>query len=331
MSTTFLSAVFAGFGTMTLVTSNCGKSRRKSRWQLTFLLRNDQCPGDILVMTAAIESLNRTYPGKYKLAVKTSCDEIFLNNPHIENFSNHHEIHMDNKLVNSSHLLHHFMHNYCKEFERHLDIKLELSVNRPFLYLSDKEKSYRPFRKLPKHYAVINAGRKDDYHTKHYGSHNYQKVVNLLKKDITFVQVGENSPNHYHPPLSGAINFVGKTTTRQLIRLCQHSILGLGPITFLHHLYAALEKPYICLASGFEPLHWEMYPSTVVLSSHGKLPCCRSGGCWKAKLVPPSDSLCELPVIKQGLDNVPQCLDMIPPERVAETVREVLLGLTNFS
>lgn len=265
-------------------------------------------------MTAAIESLKREYP-HYQLSVKTSCDDIFTHNPRIQHLpQKYKEILMDNKLVHQSHLPYHFMHNYCKEFENHLNIKLDLSVNHPFIYLSEEEKKYKPF--IGK-YALINAGRKDDYLTKHWGKENFQKLVDLLKNKITFIQIGEKY--HYHPPLHGTVNKIGQTTARQLICLAYHSLFGVGPVSFLHHIYAAFEKPYFCIASGFEPVHWEKYHTDILFSSHGQLKCCQKGGCWKGKLTG-TDSVCELPVIREKCDPIAECMNMIKPEIVAESI-----------
>ena len=55
------------------------------------------------------------------------------------------------------------------------------------------------------------------------------------------------------------INLAGQTDHRQLIRLAWHARGGLGPVTYLQHLCAAWEKPYICLLGGREPATWVHY------------------------------------------------------------------------
>jgi ADP-heptose:LPS heptosyltransferase/ubiquinone/menaquinone biosynthesis C-methylase UbiE len=47
------------------------------------VLVNRLAPGDILVMTNAIRDLNISYPNKYQIDVRTPCNDIFTNNPHI--------------------------------------------------------------------------------------------------------------------------------------------------------------------------------------------------------------------------------------------------------
>ena len=39
--------------------------------------------GDIVVLTAAVESIVKQFPGKYELYVQTSCDSVWENNPHV--------------------------------------------------------------------------------------------------------------------------------------------------------------------------------------------------------------------------------------------------------
>ena len=86
--------------------------------------------------------------------------------------------------------------------------------------------------------------------------------------------------------------------------------------------YARL-RPCVVVAGGREPPHWESYPGHQFIHTIGMLPCCETGGCWRAKTVPlkraktvPLDkgdkkdspeSLC-----KSVVDNrLPRCMDMI--------------------
>ena len=47
------------------------------------ILRSNLCPGDILTMTAAVESLHLTYPDQYATDVRTPAREIWTHNPRI--------------------------------------------------------------------------------------------------------------------------------------------------------------------------------------------------------------------------------------------------------
>src|SRR5262249_33501562 len=133
----------------------------------------------------------------------------------------------------------HFVQGFVDHLGAALGVRLECSVNRPYLYLSDDEKSWMNQVEETTGYAgpfwIVNSGYKDDFPIKAW--HGYQQVVDALKDKMRFVQVGEASPNHHHEPLHGAINLVGKTDTRQLIRLCYHAVGGIGGESFLHHIF----------------------------------------------------------------------------------------------
>jgi hypothetical protein len=94
---------------------------------------------------------------------------------------------------------------------------------------------------------------------------------------------------------------------------------------------AALEKPYVCMLGGREPVPWEYYPTTTMMSTIGTLPCCRTGGCWKSRTVALGDgdekdkSLCENPVFG-GEDIIPKCMAMIPPDEVVKTIEKYYTG-----
>lgn len=209
------------------------------------------------------------------------------------------------------------MQGYVEWFANKLKIPLRLEVNRPYLYLSREERSWIPQVERP--FWIVNAGVKKDFTCKGWGHERYQEVVDKLQGKVKFVQIGEKG--HEHKPLNGVVDLLGKTDTRQLIRLVYHSSGGVGPSTFLQHLCAAWEKPYVCLLGGREPVAWVQYPKQTTLHTIGQLDCCRSRACWKSRVVPLGDgahqdgSLCAKPV-----NGVPECLTRITPNKVMEAV-----------
>ncbi len=282
-----------------------------------------QSNGDNLVMSGAVECLARQFPGKYKIHVDTFSNEIFYNNPHIsfKKPSDAQEIQMENKLIHRSNQQPvHFLESYVDILRNTLEPDLKLTVNRPYIYLSEDEKTWPSRWGKQGAYILGNFGHKRDYTAKHYGTENYQKLVDLLPEH-RFIQVG--SGKDIHPVIKGAVNFIGKTSIRDLIRLVYFADMGIGPSTFLQHLFAALEKPYICLLGGREPLSWCQYPTQRILHTTS-LPCCSSGACWRNKTVKvdKDESLCAMPVIREGEDPVPKCLDMFRPEDIAQIVNE---------
>ena len=110
---------------------------------------------------------------------------------------------------------------------------------------------------------------------------------------------------------------------RETILLAARAAGGLGPVTFLQHLMAAWQKPYVCLVGGREPATWVQYPYQHTLHQVGRYDCCREKSCWRARVVPLGDgdakdkSLCEHPVT-EGLERpAAKCMaDILPSEVV---------------
>lgn len=277
-------------------------------------------------MTPALHALHTQYPGRFQTDIRTSCDAIFENNPYITKLDGGEEITIKNVLINDSDTRPvHVIQSGVESLSRSLGLKLECAVNHPLLYVSEQEKGWvsqvQEISKKPVKYWVVCSGVKNDYPIKGWGQRNYQSVIDATPF-IQWVQVGESG--HNHPPLNGVLNLVGKTDARQLIRLVYHAEGGIGGESFLHHLFAAFKKPFVCLASGFLPRSWSAYPSEVWLSRHGQLPCCKEKACWRARVValPDNDhknsSLCELPTFTP--DPIPRCMAMIRPDEVVDAV-----------
>lgn len=276
-------------------------------------------------MSGAIECLHAQYPGRYITDIETSCNAIYENNPHITKLDGRGErLKMEYNLIHQSNQRPvHFIQGYVEHLGAKLGIGLQTTVNRPFLYLSDQEKGWtnqvEETTGYKGKYWLINSGYKDDFPVKHWPY--YQAVVDGLKGEIQFVQVGEASPTHHHEPLDGVINLVGKTSSRQLIRLAYNSAGGIGGESFLHHIYAALQKPFVCLASGMTGRTWQQYQTEAYLSMQGRLPCCHSGGCWKKYVNGPSGSACTFP---DG--QYPKCMTMIPATDAIAAIRSFYQG-----
>jgi len=292
------------------------------------------CPGDVLTMTAAVESLHATYPGEYLTDVETPVAEIWQHNPRITPLKGSgRRLQLQYPSVHQSNQVPHcFLGGYTLDLGRQLGRPLQLRVNRPQLYLADDEKKWlnqvrgldQANRRRP--FWLVNAGVKDDYPAKQWPVEYFQQVVRETIGLIQWVQIG--SREHDHPRLDGAIDLRGKTDHRQLIRLAWHAAGGLGPVTYLQHLMAAWQKPYVCLLGGREPVSWVQYPKQVTLHTVGQLPCCRSGACWKSKVLAgpgETEKLCQRPLF--GLKRpVAECMAMIRPEEVTAVLRRMAHG-----
>jgi len=306
------------------------------------ILKTDLSPGDLCTLTAAIESLHICYPGKFLTDVRTSCDDLFLYNPRITKLETNQaeviEIHYTDLINIADDVPNAFLRGYCYDLGKQLNLLLELTTNRPHIYLSIEERQTNPIALAPDvapwGYWVFVAGVKNDFTLKQWPVEYYQAVVDHFRGKIQFVQIG--AAEHDHPTLDGVVNMVGKTDTRRLIQLVYHSRGGLGPVTFLQHLCAALEKPYIALLGGREPVIWTQYPLQTTLHSLGKLPCCRKRSCWRSRVVRLNDgseqdlSLCDLPILDM-VRPVGHCMAMIKPVDIIRTIESYYEDLSRHS
>jgi len=310
------------------------------------ILTHHLSPGDVLMLTAAIRDLHENYPDQFITDVRTSCGELWENNPFItpldENDPDVEVMKCQYELVHHSNQgSHHFIHGFVDFLNDALDLKIKPGKFKAEIYLSNDEKCwlsqiYEENKKdIP--YWLVNAGTKSDYTAKGWGLHNYQAVVDALP-DITFVQVGAG--DHRHKDLTGknVINLVGKTEMRQYIRLFYHAAGVLTGVSLPMHLAAAVpmkpcyfraNRPCIVMAGGREPSVWEAYTNHAYMHTCGMMDCCDDGGCWKSRAYPIGDGddkdkdLCERTVIRGGV-KIPKCMDMITPEAVVQKIDDYL-------
>lgn len=257
------------------------------------ILRSFQSPGDIVMLTAAVRDLHLAHPGQFQTDVRTSADGLWQENPHVvplrENDAGVETLDMHYPLIHQSNRRpYHFLHGYAQYLEQQLGVPVPLSEFRGDVRLSAAEKSLPcPGEELgvPEHFWILVAGGKFDFTAKWWNPASFQKVVDHFQGRITFVQCGE--AGHWHSPLTGVINLIGKTTLRDFVRLMYHADGVLCPVTFAMHLAAAVvtkpgrpkHRPCVVVAGGREPAHWEAYTHHQFLSVNGALPCCAEGGC----------------------------------------------------
>lgn len=303
-------------------------------------LHHPLSPGDSLILTGAIRSLHNQYPGEYRVAVQCTAGEaIFANNPDVvpvsemPNPDKHGRVHYD-EIHRCNQEPIHFLEAMTQGVSFVVERPIRTTVNRPFLFLSDAERQWdgvlKELSPKPCKFGLIVSGGKSDYTVKHLGRTITQETVNHFKGKIPFVQIGEKPEQH--PALKGVIDLRGKTDVRELIRLAYHSAFGVGGITFLLHIYAALERPYVAVLGGREPRSWITYPTQVEISSAGCLPCCQTSSCWASRVVelPDGDNnnrrLCALPIRMAGGDVVPKCIAMPGSRSIIQAIEQLYYG-----
>ena len=313
---------------------------------MRLLLRCGQCPGDVVVMTAAVRELHRQYPDQFQTDVRTCAPAIWEHNPHITPIADGDRdartIEMHYPLINQSNQRPvHFLEGYCEHLAGQLGLpSLRPQQFRGDIYISDEERGWMNQVEETAGYRgafwLVNAGSKTDFTCKQWPLENYQAVIDHFRGRITFVQIGASE--HNHPPLSGVIDLRGKTDHRQLIRLVYHSSGVLTGVSYPMHLAAAVPvnpkcnpgapgenpkslRPCVVINGGREPPHWEQYPGHQFLHTIGALDCCATGGCWKSRVVPLGDrdhkdrDLCHQPIAGS-----PRCMRLITPEDVIRAI-----------
>jgi ADP-heptose:LPS heptosyltransferase len=312
------------------------------------LLKNDQSPGDILMLTAAVRDLHARYPGQFLTGVSTTAPQLWENNPYIsslnENDPDVTAINCHYPLIHKSDAVpYHFVFGFSDYLNQVLGLDIKPTLHRADVHLSALEKSWisqvHEITGEDTPFWIVAAGGKYDYTIKWWDSARYQQVVDHFEGRIQLVQIGELS--HHHPPLRGVIDLRGKTDTRQLVRLTYHSQGVLCGVTFLMHLAAAVEtKPgnprtraAVVVAGGREPVQWEAYSHHQFLHTIGALPCCQNSGCWKSRTVPlgdgsdkdDPDNLCV-----DVVGGLPRCMAMISAREVIRRIEMYHEG-GNFS
>lgn len=309
------------------------------------ILRNWLSPGDIVMLTAAVRELHRAHPGKFVTDVRTTASQLWENNPYLspldENSPDVEAIDCHYPLINHSNQRpYHFIHGFTQFLADKLRVCLVPTEFKGDIHLSRQERDWmsqvREHTGDDRPFWIVVAGGKLDYTIKWWSHDRFQQVVDYFREKLLFVQVGE--ADHHHPPLNNVLDLRGKTDIRQVVRLVHHAQGVLCPVTFMMHLSAAVptkfgapkSRPCVVVAGGREPVHWEAYPGHRFLHTQGALPCCETGGCWKARTFPlgdgdqkdNADNLCER-VCPNGL---PKCMDMIEVADVIRAIESYFLG-----
>ena len=322
-------------------------------------MKNSLSPGDIVMLTAAVRDLHRSHPGRYLTDVRTPCPALWENNPLVSPVSDADEeaetIECEYPLIHQSNSSPwHFIHGFPQFLSERLGVKITPSEFRGDIPLTKQEKSWmsqvQEITGTVVPFWIVAAGGKRDFTIKWWETSRFQEVVNHFQNRILFVQVGEK--NHHHPPLSGVLDFRGRTSLRQLVRLVHHAQGVLCPVTLLMHLAAAVEtrpgaprnRACVVVAGGREPAQWEAYPHHQYVHTNGALRCCDHGGCWKARTVPLGDGdekddpkhLCVNVISRKGPGSeinateeqihLPRCMDMITAEEVIRRTEMYFAG-----
>lgn len=272
--------------------------------------------GDACFLTAIIRDLHYWHKDKFRIGIDMpGFEDVFKYNPYIDFSLNKNNSDVKIRLQYNGHddiaSKGHNVIGFMRMLESKLGIEIPVTTPNCDIHLSKEE-----INKINPHgkYWVINAGYKENIITKHYPIENFQKVVDILKDKINFIQVG--SDKDIHSPLNGILyNAIGKTSIRELILLIYNSSGVISPISSHAHLATMRgweKRPSIIIAGGRECSQLIQYNSNFILNTIGKLKCCEQHGCLKR-----NDCLNFVPT-KMGV--APKCMTMITPEEVADII-----------
>jgi glycosyltransferase involved in cell wall biosynthesis len=268
------------------------------------------------------------------VAIDSRFPEVWENNPNVvevEHLSpSARIINCEYDLVNDSNVLpYHVIHAFPMLLNSVLGIKMEATTCKGDIHLSQEEKGwYSQVHELTGEdmpYWVVATGGKSDATTKFWPPERFQQVIDHFYGKIQFVQVGEN--HDLHPDMKRVMDFRGRTSVRELIRLVYHAQGVVCPITSLMHLAAAVEtrpgrprnRSCVVIAGGREPSHWEAYPHHQFIHTNGALLCCDQGGCWKSRVRPLGDGspfdLVENLCVSPGKTHA-RCMELISVQHV---------------
>jgi len=318
---------------------NIGKSSDKkeetNKAPEEVIFHNRQAFGDILTMTCAIRDFKAKFP-KTRVGVHTTAMHIWDNNPHID-----HSFRMgslsSNKatvkigpgfLTNKSGLWDYHMANaFRMDIQNKMNLKFTQGPIKPDIWFTQEEYDRKPLIDGP--YWIFIYGGEPGWPSKQY--HRWQEVIDILKDDIQFVQLGVKG--HPYPRLKNVIDFVGRTEDRNtgirdLFNIFLHSQGSMGLVSMHMHLSAAFNNPCVVLAGGREPASFTQYYGHQYVQTNGVLPCVETKACWACKLegcknlVDPTNP----PTEGHNTLKIPKCVDIIDPEEIAEGVRKYYKG-----
>ena len=302
------------------------------------IFHNRQAFGDILTMTCAVRDFKDTFPNT-RIGVHTTAMHIWDHNPHIDHTFRMGSLSANKAtvkigpgfLTNKSGLWDYHMANaFRMDIQNKMNLKINQGPIRPDIWFTEEEFHRTPVIDIDKPYWVFIYGGEPGWPSKQY--HRWQEVIDILKDDIQFVQLGVEG--HPYPRLKNVIDYVGKTQDRNtgirdLFNIFLHAQGSLGLVSMHMHLSAAFNNPCVVLAGAREPASFTQYWGHHYVHTNGTLDCSETKACWACKLegcrtlVSPTNP----PTEGHNTPNqVPKCVDIIEPEEIAEGVRKYYKG-----
>ena len=239
-------------------------------------------PGDDLLCTAVLHELaSRNHK---QLWMMTNFPELFAGNPHVTRL-----VPVDERYREYAGLLgaqHESLQYAPVQPEqdrsvppaRHIIAELCASAKikgpislRPYYYATDAEKENAAWAKGMIAIQSSGLAAKLPMRNKQWFPERFQEVVNGLKKNFKFVQLGSAGD----PLLNDVVDLRGKTNIRETAAVLANCSLFVGNVGFLMHLARATECPAVIIFGGREAPWQSGYGCNINLYS--AVPC---APCW---------------------------------------------------
>ena len=265
-------------------------------------------------------------------SVKTKHPEVFANNPAVADFEiadlvikgNYPSIH-DSSWRQTS-----YLGGYLEYLNDTLGIHAKSITTHPLIYFSPEELKRAPT--IEGRYALLSCQVKNDFKVKNWGLNKWTTVAHwIMSQGIKVVMVGLSQ--FCTKPIEGTIDMVGKTRNlRDLFLLAYHAEFGCGHESMLHHVFAAFQKPFVCVASDFTGRTYTQYESEQFITRAGTMDCCKTA-CYRTWVtVPPgvNQRPCKHPD-KDGEEDIAACMTRIPAQEVMDAIQAYYLpgGILN--
>jgi ADP-heptose:LPS heptosyltransferase len=279
--------------------------------------------GDNVILTGIIRNLKKKYP-HIKVGIKMRHNDLFLYNPNIAEL-NIEQPDTELCIIGSCPLSPpkdfpilktdkvHYAEMLNIIIQEKLGLRWDYTNIKPDLHLGDTKNPVREKLGFNDAYWLINSGFHNLTIEKHYPY--YQKVVDLLRGKIQFVQHGGAIDTH--TPLEGVLSIVGQTTVLELAAAFRECSGSLGGTSSHAHLAAAFDRPCISLNGGIENHDYTNYKNqTSFFKNIGCKAALYPGGpCFIFGINEPGVTKCT-----NWRGDHAACMDLITPEMVAAEI-----------
>src|SRR5438045_6665434 len=154
------------------------------------ILRSSYSPGDIVMLTAAVRDLHKCYPGRFLTDVRTSCPELWDENPYLTPLDERDPrvklLDCECSLIDRSNKApYHYLHGFIHFLNDRLGLQITPTAFKGDIHISDLEKSwYSQVHELTGEetpFWIVAAGGHYDITIKWWDVERYQAVIDQFR------------------------------------------------------------------------------------------------------------------------------------------------------